>query len=133
MAADVGSVDVEELLIGWLQARFPDAVVRDELDNNLINELPTIQVEQLPGGGDDGFRVTRALVDVDVYHQTRGQALALAQEIRGLLASELRGSSTDTAVIGLVGVESLPAKRPYENTGLRRVGATYSIYLHPVS
>ena len=133
MAADVGSVDVENLLIGWLRSRFPEAVVRDELDNNLMNELPTIQVEQLPGGGDDGFRLTRALVDVDVYAATKAEAVALAQEVRGRLARELRGSSTDTTVIGLVSVESLPARRPYENTGLRRVGATYSIYLHPVS
>lgn len=131
--ADVGSVDVEELLIGWLQERFPDAVVRDELDNNLMGELPTIQVEQLPGGGDDGFRLTRALVDVDVYAETRSEAVALAQAVRGRLATGLSGSSTDTAVVTRVGVESLPAKRPYENTGLRRVGATYSIHLHPVS
>ncbi|WP_275558485.1 hypothetical protein [Streptomyces sp. 5-6(2022)] len=133
MAADVGSVDVEVLLIGWLQARFPDAVVRDELDNNLADELPTIQVEQVPGGGDDGFRLTRTLVDVDVYAATKDEAVALAQEIRGRLARELSGSSTDSAVVGRVGVESLPARRPYENTGLRRVGATYSIFLHPVS
>lgn len=133
MAVDVGSVDVEELLIGWLQAEFPDAVVRDETDNNLLNELPTIQVEQLPGGGDDGFRLTRALVDVDVFAETKAEAVALAQQIRGRLASQLSGSSTDTAVVSRIGVESLPAKRPYENTGLRRVGATYSIYLHPAS
>lgn len=131
--AAVGSVDVEELLIGWLTTRFPDAVVRDETDNNLMDELPTIQVEQLPGGGDDGFRLTRALVDVDVYAAIRSEAFVIAQQIRGRLAAELAGSSTGTAVIGRVAVESLPAKRPYENTGLRRVGATYSIYLHPVA
>ncbi|WP_449353670.1 phage tail termination protein [Streptomyces malaysiensis] len=133
MAAPVGSVDAEELLIGWLAARFPDAVVRDETDNNLLNELPTIQVEQLPGGNDDGFRLTRALVDVNVYAATRSEAVAIAQEVRGRLATDLAGSTTGTAVVGRVAVESLPAKRPYENTGLRRVGATYSIYLHPVS
>ncbi|WP_260867879.1 hypothetical protein [Streptomyces sp. SAJ15] len=126
-------MDVEELLIGWLQARFPDAVVRDELDTNLLEELPTIQVEQVPAGSDDGFRLTRALVDVDVYTETRAGAMAIAQQIHGLLMTELRGSATPTAVIGRIQAETLPARRPYENTGLRRVGATYSIYLHPVS
>lgn len=129
----VGSVDVEVLLIGWLQARNPDAVVRDELDNHLMEELPTIQVAQVPGGSDDGFRLTRVLVDVDVYAATRGEAVAVAQRVHGHLMTLLRGSRTGVAVVGRVVAESLPARRPYENTGLRRVGATYSIYVHPVS
>ena len=61
---DVGSVDVELELIQWLQAKTgPSVVVRDEIDNNLLEELPTIQVQRLPAGGDDGFRLDRALVE----------------------------------------------------------------------
>ncbi|MDH6224361.1 hypothetical protein [Streptomyces sp. MJP52] len=128
--ADVGSVDVELELIQRGQARFPQAVVRDELDNRLLEELPTIQV-QVVGGTDDGIRLDRALVDIDVYHRTRGEAVALAAEVRGWVLRELRGSSTATAVIGRTGTVSAPAIRPYENTALRRVGATYEIYVHP--
>ncbi|MEV6548009.1 hypothetical protein AB0M57_04775 [Streptomyces sp. NPDC051597] len=132
--AAVGSVDVEVLLIGWLQSQLGSGVVvRDELDNNLMNELPTVSVERLPGGDDDGYRLDRALVDVDVYAATRGDAVRLAAAIRGLLLTQLAGSKTSSAVVGAIRTESAPGIRPYENTGLRRVGATYSIICHPVS
>ncbi|MFD8577398.1 hypothetical protein ACFV1H_18945 [Streptomyces virginiae] len=132
--ADVGSVDVELLLIQWLQARLGSGVVvRDELDNNLLDELPTVQVQRLPGGDDDGFRLDRALVDIDVYAATKGDATELAAEIRGLLLTDLPGSETGGAVVGRVRTEAAPGVRPYENTGLRRIGATYSLYSHPVS
>ncbi|MYV77794.1 hypothetical protein GT352_28255 [Streptomyces sp. SID1046] len=132
--AAVGSVDVELLVIQWLQARLGNGVVvRDELDNNLMNELPTVQVERIAAGDDDGFRVDRAFVDVDVYAATRGAAIALALQVRGLLLTELPGSTTGGAVVGRVQTIAAPGPRPYENTGLRRIGATYEIYSHPVS
>lgn len=131
--AAVGSVDVEVLLIGWLQQRLGGAVVvRDELDNALLDELPTVSVEVV-GGDDDGIRLDRALVDIDVYAASRGAATSLAATVRGLLVGELRGTATATAVVGQVGTISRPAIRPYENTTLRRCGATYEIYVHPVS
>lgn len=131
--AAVGSVDVELELIVWLQARHPEAVVRDELDNRLLEELPTIQVERLPAGGDDGLRLERALVDINVYAATRAEATALAGAVRRELLADLRGSATATAVFGMVATLTPPAIRPYENTALRRMGATYELYLHPVS
>ena len=132
--AAVGSVDVELDLIGWLQAKAGSGVVvRDEVDNNLLNELPTVQVQRLPAGGDDGFRLDRALVDIDVYAATRADAVDLAKLIRGWLMTELAGSKTSRAVYGRITSSPPPAVRPYENTGLRRVGATYQIYSHPVS
>jgi hypothetical protein len=128
----VGSVDVELEVMKWLRPQLgPDVVVRDELDNNLLDELPTVQVQRIPTGGDDGIRLDRAFVDVDVYAATRADAIALSATIRGLLLGELRGSSTEAAVFGRVGTISPPAVRPYENTALRRVGATYEIYSHP--
>ncbi|WP_030757204.1 hypothetical protein [Streptomyces sp. NRRL F-5135] len=132
--AAVGSVDIELDLIGWLQAKAgPSVVVRDEVDNHLLDELPTVQVQRIRAGSDDGFRVDRALVDIDVYAATRGEAIALAGEIRGWLLTELAGSATGRAVYGRITSQPPPAVRPYENTGLRRVGATYQIYSHPVS
>ncbi|WP_282790932.1 hypothetical protein [Streptomyces sp. CC224B] len=126
-------LDVEAELIARGAARFPQAVVRDELDNNLLNELPTIQIEQAPGGNDDGLRLSRPLVDINVYAATRAGAIALALQVHAWVTGELRGSTSSTAVIGRTAALALPAVRPYENTGLRRVGATYEIYLHPVS
>jgi len=131
--ADVGSVDVEVLLIGWLQSRLGvGVVVRDELDNNLADELPTVQVQRA-GGGDDGFRLDRPVVDVNVYAASRGDASALSHQIRSLLLTELRGAKTDTAVVGYITTISAPSNRPYENTALRRNGATYQMHVHPVS
>lgn len=130
----VGSVDVELLVIQWLQAQLGTGViVRDELDNNLLNELPTVQVERVAAGDDDGFRLDRALVDIDVYAASRGAAVALATQIRGLLLGLLPGATAGGAVVGRVSTLTAPGARPYENTGLRRVGATYQIYSHPVS
>lgn len=131
--AAVGSVDVELEVMTALRAFLGDGVVvRDELDNNLDNELPTVQVE-VAGGDDDGIRLDRPFVDINVYHRTRGEAIALAASIRGWVLTQLRGSVTQNAVFGRTGTISRPAVRPYENTGLRRVGATYEIYCHPVS
>jgi hypothetical protein len=130
--AAVGSVDIELELIVWTRARVASGVVvRDELDNNLTAELPTVQIEAV-GGDDDGIRLDRALVDVNVYAATRAEAIALAAHLHGLYLTELRGSATDNAVFGLVSTVSRPAIRPYENTELRRVGATYAIHSHPV-
>jgi hypothetical protein len=126
-------VDIELELITRATARFPDAVVRDELDNNLANELPTIQVEQIPGGGGDGLKLSRPIVEVSVYAASRPEAIALAGEVHKWLTAELRGSSSESAVIGRTGCLSLPAIRPYENTAVRKVGATYEIFCHPVS
>ena len=131
--AAVGSVDIELELIGWTQARVASGVVvRDELDNSLLDELPTVQIEVV-GGGDDGLRLDRALVDVNVYAATRAEAIALAAVMHALYLTELRGSSTTNAVFGMVSTITRPAARPYQNTALRRVGATYQIYSHPVS
>lgn len=126
-------VDIELELITRGTARFPDAVVRDELDNNLLNELPTIQIRQIPAGDEDGLKLARMLVDIDVYTATRADAITLAREVHNWVTGELRGSTSDTAVIGRTGALTLPAERDYENTALRRVGATYAIFCHPVS
>lgn len=126
-------IDIELELITRGAARFPTAVVRDELDNNLLNELPTIQINQIPGGDDDGIRLGRMLVDVDVYAATRSDAIALAKETHQWMTGELRGSHSETVVFGRIGALTLPAVRPYENVGLRRVGATYEVFCHPVS
>ena len=125
--------DIELELITRGTARFPSAVVRDELDNNLLNELPTIQIRQIPAGDDDGLLLARMLVDIDVYAATRAEAISLARDVHDWVTGELRGSSGTSLVIGRTAALALPAARDYENTGLRRVGATYAIFCHPVS
>ncbi|WP_329472760.1 hypothetical protein OIE75_29870 [Streptomyces sp. NBC_01723] len=126
-------VDIEGELIPRAQARWQDVVVRDELDNGLLEELPTIQITQIPGGDLAAGRLARMLVDIDVYAATRAEAFTLARETVAWVERELRGSTTSTLTISRAGVVTLPAARPYENTGLRRVGGTFEIFCHPVS
>lgn len=126
-------IDIEAELIPRAQERWSSAVVRDELDNNLMDELPTIQFEQIPAGGDDGIKLARFLVDMNVYAATRADAFTLAREVHAWITGTLRGSTSPTAIIGRTGCLSLPAIRDYENTALRRVGGTYEIFCHPVS
>lgn len=126
-------VDIEVELITRGAVRFPDAVVRDELDNNLLNELPTIRFQQVPAGSDDGFRLARFLVDMDVFGESRAAAISLGRSVHAWLTGELSGSFGETAVFGRVAALTLPGPRDYENTALRRVGATYEIFCHPVS
>lgn len=131
--AAVGDVDVEVLLIAWLGARLPGVTLVAELDNDLLADLPLVQVTDVPGGGDDGFRIDRPVVDINAYAASRGEARALGQRVRALLLTELRGSVTGGGVITRVNTIQGPTVRPYTNTELRRVGATYQVFLHPVS
>lgn len=125
-------VDIELELITRGTDRFPDATVRDELDNNLLNELPTIQINQIPAGDDDGVRLARMLVDINVYAATRAAAITLARDVHAWMTGELPGTYSDTVVFGRIGALALPGHRSYENTSLRRVGATYAVYCHSV-
>jgi hypothetical protein len=125
--------DVEIELVAWLSAQRGSGVrVLTELPADLGDVLPAVQVQRV-GGDDDTFRLDRALVDVDVYAASRGDASTLARQVRDDLVMRLRGSSTVGAVFGLVATVSAPQWRPYENINLRRLGATYEVYFHPVS
>lgn len=122
--------DIEPQLVAWLLPRHTGAVVTTELDNDLLADLPVIQVTRVMGD-DDGVRLDRALVDVDVYAASRGAASTLARQVRRDLLDNLRGTATSAAVFGLVSTVSAPSWRPYEDINLRRWGATYEIYLRP--
>lgn len=123
--------DVEVELIAWLKAALTVRHLTD-LPANLLAELPVNQVQRI-GGDDDGIRLDRAIVSIDSYADTREAASALARATRHELVVNLRGVQTPAAVFGRVSTVSAPAWRLYENPALRRMGATYEIYFHPVS
>ena len=129
--AAVGSVDVEAELVAWLASGL-DARVLTDLPANLGEILPIIQIQRA-GGSDDGLRLDRAFVDIDVYAATRQAASQLMSQTRSLLLTELRGAVTPTAVFTSARTIAAPAWRPYENPALRRFGATFEIFCHPVS
>lgn len=129
--ADVGSVDVEAELVAWLTNRLDERTLTD-LPANLGDALPVVQIRRA-GGGDDGIRLDRAFVDIDVYAASRQAASTLMSQTRSLLLTELRGTVTTAAVFTSARTISAPTWRPYENPGLRRFGATFEIFCHPVS
>lgn len=123
--------DVEIELVAWLTAAL-DVRHCTELPADLLEKLPVNQIQRV-GGNDDGFRLDRALVSLDSFGASREAASELARQTRHELVVNLRGVKTTAAVFGGVSTVSAPAWRPYENPGLRRMGATYEIYFHPVS
>ncbi|MFD5491633.1 hypothetical protein ACFWH4_01495 [Streptomyces sp. NPDC127091] len=123
--------DIEAELIARLTAALKVRHLTD-LPANLLDVLPVNQVQRI-GGEDDGIRLDRALVSVDSYATDRAGASLLARQTRHELVERLRGAQTAKAVFGRVATISAPAWRPYENPALRRMGATYEIYFHPVS
>lgn len=125
-------VNPEAVLVAFLTEALAGPLVTTELGNDLLDALPVVHVQRV-GGDDDGLRLDRALVDVDVYAATRVDAADLAEQVRAQLLGVLRGSTQPTAVVGLVATVSAPSWRPYENVELRRCGATYELFLHPVS
>lgn len=122
--------DLEAELNPWLEAQLSVPHLTD-LPADLTDILPVNQVQRV-GGDDDSIRLDRALVDIDSYGVDRAAASLLARSTRTLLVATLRGTQTANAVFGRVSTISAPAWRPYENPNLRRMGATYEIYFHPV-
>jgi hypothetical protein len=129
--SDVGSVDVEAELVAWLKSKRDERVVTD-LPANLLDVAPVIQIGRV-GGDDDGIRLDRAFVDVDVYGTTRPLASQLMAQVRSLILTSLRGAVTEAAVFTSARTITAPAWRPYENPSLRRFGTTFEIFCHPVS
>ena len=123
--------DVETELNAWLEARL-SVVHLTDLPANLDAILPVNQVTRV-GGDDDSIRLDRALVAIDSYGADRAAASLLARQTREKLVVSLRGVQTANAVFGRVSTISAPAWRPYDNPALRRMGATYEVYFHPVS
>ena len=124
--------DIETELVAWLTAILGGVRHCTELPADLLDVLPVNQIQRA-GGDDDRFRLDRALVSLDSYGATREAASLLARQTRLHLLGSLPGTSTAAAGFGRVATVSAPAWRPYENPGLRRMGATYEIYFHPVS
>ncbi len=132
MAGDY--VDVEQLLIGWL-ADVTDLRVVAELPVDII--APTVQINTI-SGAETSPATDRASVDVDVFvpPDSEGEpdletAQDLAQWIRTLILRSLPGY---TATVGTVratvlrtGGLSRPVRRPFDESGLRRINASYTL------
>ncbi|WP_037932841.1 hypothetical protein [Streptomyces sp. SPB78] len=125
-APDVEWGDVEQAAAAWLRARLGSGVrVVNELPASLEKTLPLVQVQLVPGGGDDGIN-DEVVLDVDHFAATRTAMWALAEQTRTALLA-LRGRSSAGLVIDDVRTTSRPAHVDYGNAALRRAVATYAL------
>jgi hypothetical protein len=124
-------VDVERLLVSWLGSALNCRVLTD-LPANLVNQIPLLQIARY-GGGDAAPGLDEVLLDVDAYGPDRASAVALAEQARYQLRFVLAGTQIDGAVFTRVDTVEAPNFRPYDNTSLRRFGASYRLYVHIVS
>ncbi|MEV7013273.1 hypothetical protein [Streptosporangium sp. NPDC051022] len=123
-------IDVEALLTSWIEATVDNVHAMSETPNDLDDLLPAAKIRRI-GGPYDGFRLDRATVDVDVFDATRDGASAVALHIQWALHNLLARNKTGDAVVTRVETLTGPRPLPYDNSGLRRFGATYRITVHP--
>jgi hypothetical protein len=123
--------DVERLLVAWLNAHLNVRVLTDT-PSNLEKVLPVVQITRF-GGADTAPGIDRAIVDVDCYGATRAVASQLAEHVRYALLYRLAGSQHENVAIADVSTLSGPSWRPYDNTALRRFGASYAITTHAMT
>ena len=123
-------VDVERLLVTWLGSRLNCRVVTD-LPANLEKQVPLLQIGRY-GGSDIRPGLDVAFLDVDAYGPDRGSAVALAEKARHALRFTLPNTQVDGAVFTRVDTIDAPSFRPYDNTDLRRFGASYRLIVHIV-
>ncbi len=120
--------DVERILVPWLGSQCSCRVVTD-LPANLERQVPLLQIQRV-GGADARPGLDFVGLDVDAYGPNRGSAVSLAENARHALRFVLPGTQIDGAVFTRVDTTEAPAFRPYDNTDLRRFGATYRLIVH---
>lgn len=121
--------DVERLLVTYLGTALGGVRVLTDTPSNLEKILPVVQVTRF-GGVDVAPGIDRPIVDVDAYAATRAAASELAERVRYALLYRLPG--TTVGGVGFPRVDTLtgPSWRPYDNSALRRFGASYAITTH---
>ncbi|WP_329356969.1 hypothetical protein [Streptomyces anulatus] len=119
--------DIEHAAALIVRTAMPGTRVVNELPADLEKKLPLVQVQILPGGGDDGVTDT-ALVDVDTFAATRTAMWDLARDVRAaLLAAAGTHVPGARVVIDTVETTSRPAPVSYGNPAIRRAVATYAL------
>lgn len=126
----IGVIDIEALLVAWLEDTIEDVTASTETPVDLDERLPWLQVVRI-GGPYDGYRLDQPTVDITAFAATRLGASALAAQVQVLLHEQLARTKVGTAVISKVVTSTGPHFVPYDNPGMRRYEASYSFVVHP--
>lgn len=121
--------DSEQVTRTLLATAFTPTRVGTQTPADLQDVLPFIEVSLVDGHSDTPLLET-AIVDVDVYADTYDAAMALAKQVQFFLSVRARGQNVGSASIRNVDCTSIPRSRPWADTAVFRVGATYSVGVH---
>jgi hypothetical protein len=120
-------VDVEAFLVAYLTAQFPTYRICTELPAAITKT--TVQVVRI--AGTESTVIDTPTVSVDVYAVDRLTANDAAAKVRAALnVGRFAGYTQGPATVALISTISAPGWRPYDDTNVRRVGATYAISIH---
>lgn len=130
-------VDVESLLVEWLQAKFPTVRVVTERPASLgtAGGPAVVQVERISGGS-RVLSLDSAVVDVDCYAlatdgaSSRAAARGLSYAVMAALQAQLPGYTAGTSTVTAVTAPGGPTWRAYDNTSVRRFGLSVTVTVH---
>lgn len=127
---------IEQLLVSWLPQQVGVHVTTDlphdfQDENGPAHMLPVIAVERISGAELDTSPILdRPIVDIDCYASTRGEAQALAEQVRHALRWILPGSRIDGQVFTRTRTVVGPRALPHANPAVRRYSANYELLVH---
>lgn len=122
--------DVELLLGTWITTQTGIRCL-NVLPADLIGDVPLVQVVRY-GGADDNLTLDEAAVDIDCYTTDRTASFQLAEQVRSAVRLRLPGYHTAAGTVADVQTVVGPSWRPYDNTNVCRVGASYRVTVHSV-
>lgn len=121
---------VETLLRGFLLTQIAGTRIVTELPAKLGTQLPVVQVVRIGGPSDDNDpNFHTPTVSVDCFAVDRASATALAQQVDDALRKVLPGVTTGGATVTKVQTISGASWRPWDDTKLRRFGASYALHV----
>jgi uncharacterized protein YggE len=120
-------IPMDQIVVTWLAAAFPNARVCTETPANLLDVLPVIQVQTI-GGTDPVPNLDVATVDVDVFAAGAVAAEQLAEQVRDSLRTNMQGKQVAGAFVAAVSTVNRPRYVYYsDDATLRRYVATYRV------
>lgn len=123
-------VDATKLLVGWFGTQTTGVRYCTELPAAFEKNLPVVRFSR-SGGSDDenSINLDVPIIEVDLFHSTLAEATTLAASTHTLFRRSLRGSTINGQTVGRVTAVTSFRPLPWSNTTIRRLSATYALYI----
>lgn len=126
--------DVENLIRDWIDTiTGPNVTVIVEPDSgipdNLTYSMPLVAVARF-GGADTVLTIDTAHIDVDVFASDYGYARTLAHDLWTRARRDLPGLHVAPLVVARTRTIASPVSRPWQATGVHRVGLSIEVTVH---